>query len=71
MEKFYGRLEELKSLEQEYNKKRSSLVVIYGRRRIGKSAIVKHFCHNRLSLQFDGLENDSTHDQIKYFKKCL
>ena len=37
---FLGRNSELRILEKEYNRK-SSFVVIYGRRRVGKTTLIK------------------------------
>ena len=40
---FIGREEELAILEREYNRPYSSFVAVYGRRRIGKTELIKHF----------------------------
>lgn len=40
--KFIGRKSELSKLEEEYNRD-SSFVVIYGRRRVGKTTLIKEF----------------------------
>ena len=40
MQEFINRTKELESLEKQYNSNQSSLVVIYGRRRIGKTALI-------------------------------
>src|SRR5688572_3648214 len=68
---FYGRIEELKLLEEKYNSPRSELVVIYGRRRIGKSRLVQHFSGNKPALFFEGLEGSRTPDQLKHFVRAL
>ncbi|MGC9142952.1 MAG: ATP-binding protein, partial [Candidatus Micrarchaeia archaeon] len=41
--KFVNREEELDSLIEAYDSKVPNLVVIYGRRRIGKTALIKKF----------------------------
>ena len=43
MSKFYGRIGELNSLIDLTNKKTASMVVITGRRRIGKSRLIEEF----------------------------
>lgn len=40
---FIDRINELATLEKEYNSEKSSLVIIYGRRRIGKTSLIKEF----------------------------
>jgi AAA+ ATPase superfamily predicted ATPase len=52
---FVGRKNELKSLIDLTQKRSSSLVVIRGRRRIGKSRLVKEFAKNYRFLSFSGL----------------
>lgn len=44
---FIGRLQELGLLEEAYNSDKNCLAVIYGRRRIGKSSLVKQFSLNK------------------------
>lgn len=43
MQKFVGRTNELKVLEEQYNMTSSSMVILYGRRRVGKTALVTEF----------------------------
>lgn len=71
MGKFWGRIEELKTLRREHSKKRSGLVVIYGRRRVGKSSLIKEFGRGQNFLCFDGLENENSRVQIEHFRKQL
>ena len=49
--KFLGRHEELATLEREYFNNHS-FVVIYGRRRIGKTTLIKEFIKNKKALYF-------------------
>ena len=44
---FYNREEELEALRQEYDSDSFSLVVVYGRRRIGKTELLKKSCESR------------------------
>ncbi len=64
---FYGRDLEFKELERRYRLKESQLVVIYGRRRIGKTALLESFKDNKKNLWFDGVENQNTEFQISKF----
>lgn len=52
MEKFVDRINELEFLNKEYNKKESSLVILYGRRRIGKTSLIKEFGKNKDMIYF-------------------
>ena len=47
MYKFFDREKELEYLNSEYSKKESSLIVLYGRRRIGKTSLIKEFGKNK------------------------
>lgn len=53
--KFIGRKKELISLELLLKKKSASLVVIRGRRRVGKSRLIKEFVSDKNSWIFSGL----------------
>ena len=44
---FIGREKELKTLNEIYSKRSSSYVAIYGRRRIGKTEIVRYFAKDK------------------------
>lgn len=61
---FIGRKDELQLLEAKYKMAESQLVAVYGRRRIGKSQLLKHFCRKYSHLFFEGLEAESTKVQI-------
>lgn len=69
---FTGREDELKLLKARYRSKKSELVVIYGRRRIGKTALIQEFLKNKKNkYSFEGLENKSTKEQISNFVEDL
>lgn len=44
---FIGRESELNFLENKYKEKKGQLIVLYGRRRIGKTETLKKFCENK------------------------
>lgn len=44
---FIGREAELKFLEERYNSTDGQLIVLYGRRRIGKTELLRQFCKNK------------------------
>ncbi|HEU5281452.1 MAG TPA: ATP-binding protein [Gammaproteobacteria bacterium] len=64
---FIGRTHELAALNRLYQAKGGKLVVIYGRRRIGKSALIDHFMKDKTHLRFEGLEQGNTKVQLSQF----
>ncbi|MDR3624653.1 MAG: hypothetical protein P4L16_05895 [Chlamydiales bacterium] len=55
-----GRKSELKLLERLTHKKSSSLVVVHGRRRIGKSRLIQEFGKQYRFLHFSGLYTNNS-----------
>lgn len=53
---FYNREDELSTLENEYKKDASSFTVIYGRRRVGKTALIQEFIKNKPAIFFYATE---------------
>jgi uncharacterized protein len=51
---FVGRTRELKALEDAFQSHDSSFMPIYGRRRVGKSELIKHFIKDKKALYFLG-----------------
>ena len=49
---FIGREAELKFLEERYNSDKGELVVLYGRRRVGKTETLRQFCKGKPHLFF-------------------
>ncbi|NOR13019.1 MAG: AAA family ATPase, partial [Candidatus Aminicenantes bacterium] len=69
---FVGRKNELKLIEDAYRTGKDELFVLYGRRRIGKSSLVKHFAEKKPSFyEFEALEGETTHRQIEHFSQQL
>jgi hypothetical protein len=66
---FVGRKEELKKLKSLIERQKSSFMAIYGRRRIGKTELVRHFCQiNHLKkIEFSGKVDHTRKQQIKSF----
>lgn len=52
MEEFIDREGEMQYLQREYQRAEASFVVIYGRRRVGKTALINAFCKNKPALYF-------------------
>ncbi|MCK5228753.1 MAG: ATP-binding protein [Desulfobulbaceae bacterium] len=51
---FVGRKRELKALECAYQSPNSTFIPVYGRRRVGKSELIKHFIQDKQALYFLG-----------------
>lgn len=58
MAKFIDRDAELTTLQKEYERTGSSFVVIYGRRRVGKTALINQFCQDKKALLFLATEEN-------------
>src|SRR5262249_16923945 len=54
-DRFVGRRKELQELKALTEKKTASLVVVKGRRRVGKSRLLEEFSKNKQALKFIGL----------------
>lgn len=68
---FKGRKSELSLLRQENWRDRGRLIVVYGRRRIGKTALIEEAFKGEAFWKFEGLEGLSTKSQLKMFSKNL
>lgn len=55
---FIGRDDELRKLNEDYKKDKFSLCVIYGRRRVGKTYLIKKFLQEKVAAYFVGVESD-------------
>jgi uncharacterized protein len=65
--RFIGRKAELRALRDLRQQPGSHIAVIYGRRRVGKTALVNHAYAGELLLSFEGLENKGKQQQIRNF----
>src|SRR5438105_2185942 len=64
---FIGRAQELADLKGLYSQQGSRIAVVYGRRRVGKTALINHAFEGELMLSFEGLENRGKREQIRNF----
>ncbi|MDR1515490.1 MAG: ATP-binding protein [Synergistaceae bacterium] len=56
---FYGRISELKKLNEMYGSGRFECAVIYGRRRVGKTTLIKEFIKDKAAIYFAAREAGS------------
>jgi len=55
MSKIIGRKSEISELSKLYNSDRAEFVVVYGRRRVGKTFLIKQTLKNRFTFQHTGV----------------
>jgi uncharacterized protein len=70
MTTFVGRTQEIDLLHREYKRKRPSLIVIYGRRRVGKSTLILESLKNRKFVYYQASTLTDT-DNLDLFKRTL
>ncbi len=62
-----GRKEEIKTLKQKLSSSSSELIAIYGRRRVGKTYLVRETYKSNLTFELTGLHEGKLKDQLKNF----
>ena len=71
IDKLIGRKREWEELEWAVQSNRSELVVMYGRRRIGKTFLVRRFFNDTYSFHFVGAHKQKRSTQLKNFREAL
>ncbi|MFH1618523.1 MAG: ATP-binding protein [bacterium] len=61
---FINREKELNFLQEKWAEKRSQLMIIYGKRRVGKTELIKHFLKGKPAVYFLG-DRRSSSEQLK------
>lgn len=67
---FIGREKELNALEKLYISNKFEFVVIYGRRRVGKTALINKFLDDKKAIYFMGVESN-TKQNLENFSKSI
>ena len=67
---FYCREVELRTMNNRYKKDRFECVVIYGRRRVGKTALINEFCKGKPTVYFSAL-NASSQENLEALSKAI
>ena len=67
---FYCREEELQSMNRRYEKGRFECIIIYGRRRVGKTALINEFCKGKPTIYFSAL-SASSQENLEALSKAI
>lgn len=70
MSQFYCREEELRKLNKRYKGDRFECIVIYGRRRVGKTALINEFCKDKPTIFFSAL-NTTVKENLEVLSKAI
>lgn len=68
--KFYGRAKELQALNDRYGSRRKEFGVIYGRRRVGKTALIEEFAKDKDAILFQA-KRDSAYGNLESFSLAI
>ncbi|MBQ9200255.1 MAG: ATP-binding protein [Lachnospiraceae bacterium] len=66
-----GRKEEISILEDLLDSNKPEFLALYGRRRIGKTYLIKEFFNDSFSFYATGVQNVNTKQQLRVFKEAL
>ncbi|HRD79141.1 MAG: ATP-binding protein [Saprospiraceae bacterium] len=71
MQSLIGRTKEISLLESKYKSVSAEFVAIYGRRRVGKTYLVREVFRDRITFQHTGVANAGLRDQLGRFYASL
>ena len=66
-----GRTKEIEELNRLYESDESEFAAVYGRRRVGKTYLVRETFSDRFAFHHTGLPNATKHQQLVHFKESL
>ena len=69
MKRFVDREQEMETLQSEYNRDGSALVVLYGRRRVGKTTLISEFIKDKNALFFLASEEAEAQNRNAFKEK--
>ena len=67
---FIGRKKEIAELQRLYDSGKFEFAVIYGRRRVGKTALINEFIRDKRAIYFTGVETNAKQN-LENFSKCI
>ena len=68
---FVGREKEIGVLYEALQSKEAEMVAVIGRRRIGKTALIKHVYSEHIDFEATGIQNAPLSEQLQNFALCL
>ena len=71
MDNIIGRIEEIQRLSDYVDSDKAEFLVVYGRRRVGKTFLIKQFFKEKFTFYFSGAENASKQQQLFNFSVAL
>ena len=71
MDKIIGRVEEIQRLTDYISSEKAEFLVVYGRRRVGKTFLIKQFFKENFTFYLSGAENASKQHQLFNFTTAL
>lgn len=69
MEKFINRIQEMQTLEDQYNMNSSAMVILYGRRRVGKTSLINEFLKRHTDSLYYLATEESEALNLKAFRE--
>ncbi len=66
-----GRIEEIKTLQRLLDSPKAEMLAVYGRRRVGKTYLIKNVYKSDISFEFTGTQNGSRQNQLFKFSEKL
>ncbi len=70
-EKIIGRIDQVQRLQQFYNSNKPEFVAIYGRRRVGKTFLIRNTFANKLTFELTGLPDSNINAQLAQFHVAM
>lgn len=71
MEKLIGRESEKRILQQALVSKEAELVAVYGRRRVGKTFLIRQVYKQHIICEFSGVHHATTAEQLENFRNVI
>lgn len=71
MNNLFGRKKEMKMLDNYMKSGKSEFIAIYGRRRIGKTFLIKEYFKDKFAFSMSGIINGKMSEQMFHFVQAL
>lgn len=71
MENIIGRVEEIKLLSKILTSEQAELLAVYGRRRVGKTFLIRNTYQKQMAFEFSGIHDATLNQQLENFSEKL